>query len=60
MVVHGDAVVSCHQVKKDEIAAAFQPLRKSLSEGSPVSIPDIVAARTGVSDMNFIIHVTKI
>ncbi|XP_073247945.1 protein FAM98A-like [Porites lutea] len=34
------------KVKKDEIAAAFQPLRKSLSEGSPVSIPDIVAART--------------
>lgn len=35
------------QVKKDEISAAFYPLRKSLSVTSAVSIPDVIAARTG-------------
>lgn len=35
------------QVRKDDISTAFHPLRKSLSVAAPVSIPDIVAARTG-------------
>lgn len=35
------------QVKKDEISTAFHPLRKSLSVTAPVSIPDIIAARSG-------------
>ncbi|XP_068729565.1 protein FAM98A-like [Montipora capricornis] len=34
------------KVKKDEISAAFHPLRKSLSVRSPVSIPDIITARS--------------
>lgn len=35
------------QTKKDEISAAFHPLRKSLSATAPVTIPDIIAARSG-------------
>ncbi|KAL9952294.1 hypothetical protein ACROYT_G039529 [Oculina patagonica] len=35
------------KVKKDEISTAFHPLRKSLSATAPVSIPDIIAARSG-------------
>jgi len=34
------------KIKKDEMSAAFHPLRKSLSVTSPVSITDIIAART--------------
>lgn len=34
------------KTKKDEISAAFHPLRKSLSATAPVTIPDIIAARS--------------
>lgn len=34
------------KVKKDDISSVFHPLRKSLSAMAPVSIPDIIAARS--------------
>ena len=35
------------QTKKDEISSVFYPVRKSLSVRSPVSIPDVIATRSG-------------
>ena len=34
-------------MKKDEISSVFYPVRKSLSVRSPVSIPDVIATRSG-------------
>ncbi|KAK2567670.1 Protein FAM98A [Acropora cervicornis] len=35
------------KTKKDEISSVFCPVRKSLSVRSPVSIPDVIATRSG-------------
>ncbi|CAH3145636.1 unnamed protein product [Pocillopora meandrina] len=39
------------KAKKHEMSAVFHPLRKSLSATAPVTIPDIIAARSGKQNL---------
>jgi hypothetical protein len=54
--LHGD-ISFIFKKKQDSISGDYQPIRTSLAVQAPVSVADVLAARTGKHDVRTLIQV---